>query len=76
MGSNGVGVAARVLTPALGADALEVAAADAASLTQDTPARPVDREPTFFTAADLAAFSDAARMIIFSTPASFVFTAH
>jgi hypothetical protein len=76
MGSNGVGVAARVLTSSLRAKEPEGAAADAAVATQDTPANPVDREPNFFTAADLAAASDTARMIVLSTPASFVVTAH
>ena len=76
MGSNGVGVAARVLTPWLGGAAPEAATVDAALLTQDAPASPVDREPTFFTAADLAASSDTDRMVLFSTPPSFVVTAH
>jgi hypothetical protein len=54
----------------------ESAGAVADPAVHDTPVMPTDREPNFCVAANLAASSDAARMIVFSTPASFVVTAH
>jgi hypothetical protein len=64
------------LTPSFRAEGSAGAVADPAVAAHDTPIKPIDREPNFCAAANLAASSDAARMIVFSTPASFIVTAH